>query len=317
MAKSGWGPTQAPRMDGKTVVVTGANSGIGLETVRHLARLGAHVLMACRNAEKADDARSDILGSVPNARIDVVQLDLSDLASVRKGADEIAGSHPVIDVLINNAGVMAGRHQLTADGYEMDFGTNLLGHYALTGLLLEPLLAARSARVVTVGSNAHRAGSIDFDDLGLDTAFTTSKAYARAKFAQLVFAVEFQRRLSAAGLTSPISVAAHPGATHSGVMRDSGAVMSWLFTTPSLHWIRRTFIMEGPEGALPSLRAATDPSVIGGQYYGPSGPMQFTGPPALALPSPRVVEPELGQRLWETAEELTGVRYPFTSTPQT
>ncbi|NDZ97554.1 SDR family NAD(P)-dependent oxidoreductase [Streptomyces sp. SID6673] len=311
MAKNGWSPAQAPRMDGRTVVVTGSNTGIGLETTRHLARLGAHVLMACRNVEAAATARADILAGVPDARLDVVQLDLGDLASVRKAADEIGNSHPVVDVLINNAGVMAGRRELTADGFEMDFGTSFLGHFALTGLLLERLLSAESGRVVTVGSSAHRAGVLDFDDLTMDHSFSTSRAYARAKFSQLVFAVELQRRLSASGHTAPISVAAHPGATHSGVMRDSGRLLHWLFTTPSLHWLRRSFIMEGPEGALPSLRAATDPDVIGGQYFGPSGPGQFSGPPVLVVPSPRVLDGGLGNRLWDTAEELTGVTYAF------
>ncbi|AZG47594.1 Fatty acyl-CoA reductase [Gordonia insulae] len=298
-------------MAGRTVVVTGANSGIGLETARHLAGMGAHVVMACRNVDAATSARADVLDTVPGALVDIVQLDLGDLASVRKAADEIGNSYPAVDVLINNAGVMAGRRELTADGFEMDFGTSFLGHFALTGLLLDSLFAAKAARVVTVGSNAHRAGEVDLDDLGMDETFSTSRAYARAKFAQLVFAVELQRRLGASGHTTPISVAAHPGATHSGVMRDSGRMLLWLFTTPSLHWLRRTFIMEGPEGALPSLRAATDPGVIGGQYYGPSGPMQFTGPPTLVVPSPRVFDAELGNRLWDKAEELTGVTYAF------
>ncbi|MEE3852915.1 oxidoreductase [Gordonia sp. LSe1-13] len=308
---AGWGPSQAPRMDGRVVVVTGANSGIGFETVRHLAGLGAHVVMACRNVDTASAARSDVLNSFPDGQVSVVQTDLSDLSSIRKAADEIIATHPVVDVLINNAGVMAGHRELTVDGFEMDFGTNFLGHFALTGRLLPRLLAAESGRVVTVGSNAHRGGKVDFDDLDMSRSFSTSNAYRRAKFSQLVFAVQLQRRLTMAGHSTPISVAAHPGATHSGVMRDSGKVLSWLFTTPSLHWIRRTFIMEGPQGALPSVRAATDPTAIGGQYYGPSGPLELSGPPVLVRPSPRVQDPGLGKRLWEVGEDLTGVRYSF------
>ncbi|MDY6808138.1 MAG: oxidoreductase [Actinomycetota bacterium] len=311
MSRSGWGPSQAPHMDGRVVVVTGANSGIGLETVRHLAGLGARVVMACRNLDSAEEARADVLGTVPDADVQVVQTDLSDLGSVRKAANQIALEHSVVDVVINNAGVMAGRRDLTADGFEMDFGTNFLGHFALTGLLLERLLVADAGRVVTVGSNAHRGGVVDFDDLTLARSFSTSRAYQRAKFAQLVFAMHLQRRLTATGHRTPISVAAHPGATHSGVMRDSGRVLRWLFTTPSLYRVRRTFIMEAPDGALPSVRAATDPEVTGGQYFGPSGPMEFSGPPVPVRPSPRVRDPALGKRLWEVAEALTGVRYPF------
>ncbi|MEE4023565.1 oxidoreductase [Gordonia sp. PKS22-38] len=311
MSKDGWGPAQAPPMGGRMVVVTGANSGIGLETVRHLVTLGAHVVMACRNVDSAAAARADVLASAPDGQVDIVQTDLSDLSSVHKAADEIALSHPVVDVLINNAGVMAGRREMTVDGFEMDFGTNVLGHFALTGLLLEKLLAADAGRVVTVGSNAHRGGVVDFDDLTMARGFSTSRAYSRSKFAQLVFAWQLQRQLTAAGHTNPISLAAHPGATHSGVMRDSGRMLSWLFTTPTLHRVRSTFIMEAPQGALPSVRAATDPDARGGQYYGPSGPMEFSGAPVLVRPSPRVQDPALGRRLWEVAQALTGVRYPF------
>ncbi|MGK2319431.1 oxidoreductase [Gordonia rhizosphera] len=307
MTPNGWTPARAPRMDGKVVVVTGANSGVGLETARHLARLGGQVVMACRHSGAAAAARIDILRTVPTASVEIVQLDLADLASVHKAADEITTTHRSVDVLINNAGVMAGSRQLTVDGFEMDFGTSFLGHFALTGLLLAPLFAAEAARVVTVGSNAHRAGRIDFDDLTMARSFSPARAYGRAKFAQLVFAVELQRRLTAAGRTWPISVAAHPGATHSGVMRNQSRLLQWLFTTPSLHWARRTFVMEGVDGALPSVRAATDPGVLGGQYYGPAGPLHLSGPPILVAAKDDVYDAELGRRLWDTATELTGV----------
>ncbi|MFW0786461.1 oxidoreductase [Gordonia sp. CPCC 206044] len=310
MAMTGWTAAQAPRMDGKTAVVTGANSGVGLETSRHLAGLGARVVMACRNVDAAATARTDILSTVPDATVEIVALDLSDLSSVRKAAEEIIVTYPVVDVLINNAGVMAADRQLTADGFEMDFGTSFLGHFALAGLLCGRLSAAERGRIVTVGSNAHRAGRIDFDDLTMARSFSSSRAYGRAKFAQLVFAVELQRRLTAAGRTAPVSLAAHPGATHSGVMRDQ-RYLRWLFTTPSLHWLRSTFIMEGPQGALPSLRAATDPGALGGQYYGPDGPLHLSGSPVLVTAKPEVYDPALGKRLWDTAEDLTGVRWSF------
>lgn len=300
----------APPMNGAVVVVTGANSGIGLETTRHLARLGARVVMACRNPASAETARVDVLGSVPDGDVSIVHVDLGDLASVRAAAKEIAATHPSVDVLINNAGVMAGQRELTADGFEMDFGTNFLGHFALTGLLLDVLAATgrggRRSRIVTVGSKVSRAGVIDFDDLRMDRGFTPGKAYSRAKLAQTVFAIELQRRLAAAGVTSPLSVVAHPGATHSGVMREQRG-LRWLFTTPSLRRVRRTFIMDGPEGALSSVRAATDPGVLGGQYYGPRGRGGLSGPPELTQLSPTVNDLDLARRLWDTAEELTGV----------
>ncbi|MGV9714005.1 oxidoreductase [Gordonia sp. NPDC003424] len=309
MSQKGWSAADAPSMAGRTAVVTGANSGVGLATARHLATLGAHVVMACRNVDAAADARDGIVAGVPDARLELVALDLADLASVRKAAAEIAAAHPAIDVLINNAGVMAGHRELTADGFEMDFGTNFLGHFALTGLLIGSLYAAPAARVVTVSSNVHGAGVIDFDDLRMDRSFNPARAYARSKLAQLVGAIELQRRLADRGRTGTMSVAAHPGSTHSGVMRNQGRVLSWLFTTPSLRPIRRTFIMDGPEGALPSLRAATDPSVLGGQYYGPSGLLGSSGPPIVVAPNRKAFDAELAVTLWNNAEQLTGVEY--------
>ncbi|MFW0793765.1 oxidoreductase [Gordonia sp. CPCC 205515] len=309
MSRKGWSAADAPSMVGKTAVVTGANSGVGLATARHLAVLGARVMLACRNVDAATTARDDILGAAPGAQLELITLDLADLASVRKAADEIAAAAPGLDVLVNNAGVMSGRRELTADGFEMDFGTNFLGHFALTGLLLDRLDAAPAARVVTVSSNVHRAGVIDFDDLLMDRGFNPAKAYARSKLAQLIGAIELQRRLVASGRTTTMSVAAHPGSTHSGVMRNQNRLLGWLFTAPSLRPIRRTFIMDGPEGALPSLRAATDPGVLGGQYYGPSGPMGSSGPPIVVAPNAKAFDEELAVRLWDTAEDLTGVGY--------
>ncbi|MGV9669735.1 oxidoreductase [Gordonia sp. NPDC003504] len=308
MARNGWGLADAPSQRGRVVVVTGANSGIGLETARQFALLGAHVVLACRNPRSAAAARDDIAATVPGAHLDTVGLDLSDLSSVRDCADTLIADYPVIDVLVNNAGLMRQRRELTVDGFEMDFGTNFLGHFALTGHLLGALRSAPAARIVTVASKVYKAGLIDFDDLTMEHGFSAARAYARAKFAQLVFAVELQRRLSrSAG--SPISVAAHPGATQSGVMRDQAATVRWLFTTPSLRWLRRTFIMETPGGALISLRAATDPGVLGGQYYGPRGPFEFSGPPVQVTLTDKATDPVLGQQLWDTAGKLTRVDF--------
>lgn len=309
MGRNRWTLLDAPSQRGRVAVVTGANSGIGLETARQLALLGAHVVLACRNPDSAVAARDDIASTVPGALLDTVRVDLSDLSSVRECADTLISRYPVIDILVNNAGLMRQRRELTVDGFEMDFGTNFLGHFALTGQLFDALSAAPEGRVVTVGSKAYRAGSIDFDDLSMERSFSAAGAYSRAKLAQLVFAVELQRRLARGAGGSPISVAAHPGATQSGVMRDQAAILQWLFTTPSLRMVRRTFIMEAAGGGLVSVRAATDPAALGGQYYGPGGTFGFSGPPVLGTLTDQVTDPVLGQRLWETAEKLTGVNY--------
>ncbi|QTI69166.1 oxidoreductase [Gordonia polyisoprenivorans] len=302
----GWGLAEAPSQRGRVAVVTGANSGIGLETARQLAGLGARVVLACRNPRSAAEARDSIAASVADADLDIARLDLSDLASVRECAEKLCAEYPVIDIVIDNAGLMRQRRELTVDGFEMDFGTNFLGHYAFNGLLLGAVTAAEAGRFVTVGSKVYRAGLIDFDDLTMDRGFTAARAYSRAKFAQLVYSVELQRRLTRAGHRA-LSVAAHPGATQSGVMRDQNALLRWLFTTPSLRWVRRTFIMEAPGGALITVRAATDPAVLGGQYYGPRGALGFSGPPVQIPLAEKATDPALGRQLWECAEKLTGV----------
>lgn len=308
----GWTAADAPRQDGRIAVVTGANSGIGRETARAFAALGGHVVMACRNLEAARLARDDIARTVPGADLRIVHLDLADQASVRATAAEIAARYPGVDVLIDNAGVLRRRRELTADGFEMDFGTNVLGHFALTALLFPLLRAAgtrsRPARVVTIGSNAHRAGSLDLANLSMDTGFTAAAAYARSKLAQLLFAIELQRRLDAAALGNVISVAAHPGATETGVMRDQG-VLGWLLETPTLGWLRRTFVMTAPGGALPGLLAATDPAVRGGEYYGPARLLHLSGPPVRVAWSAKATDPQLAASLWDAAEEMTGIRF--------
>ena len=309
-SKGGWTVSDAPSQAGRVAVVTGANSGIGLATAIHLAHLDATVVLACRNADAAQQARRVIIDDAPGTRVEVVTLDLSDLASVQAAADTLGGRYPAIDILINNAGLMRRERELTVDGFEMDFGTNFLGHFALTGLLFDALAAARDPRIVTVGSMAHRAGKIRFDDIAMDRRFSSSAAYARSKLAELVFAVELQRRIAKGG-ARPASLAAHPGSTHSGVMRDQHATLQWLFTTPSLRWLRRSFIMDPPAGALPSVRAATDPGAFGGQYFGPAGRLGFAGPPVPVLGSRQMYDVALGERLWRLAEKLTGVRYPL------
>ncbi|UPG67893.1 oxidoreductase [Gordonia hongkongensis] len=304
--KSGWTLADAPPQTGRVAVVTGANSGIGREIALGLATLGARVVLACRNPQTSAEARDDIVAKVPGAEVEIVDLDLASLDSVRDAAAEIRRRHPRIDMLVNNAGVMRARRELTPDGFEMDFGTNYLGHYALTGLLADRLLAADSARVVTVGSHVHRAGSIDFADLPMDRSFSTAAAYSRAKLAQMLFAMELDRRMRSAEV-SAISLAAHPGGTRTGVMREQSRFLQWAYHAPSLRWLTDRFIMDPPDGALPVLRAATDPKAQGGDYYGPVGSLGLVGPPVLVEPSDKAKDRGVAARLWDVGAELTGV----------
>ncbi|MCX2753677.1 MULTISPECIES: oxidoreductase [unclassified Gordonia (in: high G+C Gram-positive bacteria)] len=304
--KSGWTLADAPPQTGRVAVVTGANSGIGREIALGLATLGARVVLACRNPQTSAEARDDIVGKVPGAELELVDLDLASLNSVHDAAAEIRRRHPRLDLLVNNAGVMRARRELTPDGFEMDFGTNYLGHYALTGLLTDRLLAADSARVVTVGSHVHRAGSIDFADLPMDRSFSTAAAYARAKLAQMLFAMELDRRMRSAEV-SAISLAAHPGGTRTGVMREQSRFLQWAYHAPSLRWLTDRFIMDPPDGALPVLRAATDPKAQGGDYYGPVGSLGLVGPPVLVEPSVKANDRDVAARLWDIGAELTGV----------
>ncbi|MDL9938737.1 oxidoreductase [Gordonia sp. ABSL1-1] len=310
MPKSGWTLADAPPQTARLAIVTGANSGIGLAAAQGLATLGARVVLACRNGDSAVGARATIVDAVPGAEIEIVGLDLSDLGSVRRAATEIGERFGPVDILVNNAGVMRADRELTVDGFEADLGTNFLGHFALTGLLLEQISASSRGRVVTVGSQAHRAGAIDFDDLRMDRGFTTSAAYARSKLAQMIAAFEFDRRLSAAGSTVS-SLVAHPGGTRTGVMREQNRFLQWAYHASSLRWLTDRFIMDPPEGALSVLRAGTDPHATGGQYYGPTARLGLAGPPVVAVPAAKAYDTVVAGRLWDVAEELTGVTYRF------
>ncbi|WP_439030366.1 oxidoreductase [Gordonia terrae] len=304
--KSGWTLADAPPQTGRVAVVTGANSGIGREIALGLATLGARVVLACRNPQNAAEAYDYIAGKVPGAELETVDLDLASLDSVRAAAGEIGRRHTRVDVLVNNAGVMRARRELTSDGFEMDFGTNYLGHYALTGLLIDRLLAADAARVVTVGSHVHRAGTIDFDDLPMERTFSTAGAYSRSKLAQMLFALELDRRMRSADV-SAISLACHPGGTRTGVMREQSRFLQWAYHAPSLRWLTDLFIMDPPDGALPVLRAAADPKAQGGEYYGPVGSLGLVGPPVLVEPAAKAKDADVAARLWDVGAELTGV----------
>ena len=299
MSNEHWTADNIPDQTGRVAVITGANSGIGLETARELCRKGALVVMGCRSPDKAEAAAEDIRASVQGARLELRTLDLADLASIKAFAQDVAEAHPEVHLLINNAGIMAIPLARTADGFEMQLGTNHLGHFALTALLMDNLKAAGSARVVNVASLAHRfCKKIDFDDLNWEARYSKIGAYARSKLANLLFTQELQRRLEASG-AGLITTAAHPGWTATNLQVHSGIAS---FFNPIM-------AMEGPQGALPTLRAATDPEAQGFDYYGPSGVYELKGYPVIAKKTAQAQDSEMAQKLWEKSEELTGVSF--------
>lgn len=299
-----WTTTGVPDQTGRIAVVTGSNTGIGYHAAAALAGRGAHVVLAVRDLDKGNDAVARILAASRGADVAVQQLDLSSLDSVRAAAEALRSAYPRIDLLINNAGVMYTPKQTTADGFELQFGTNHLGHFALTGLLLDRMFV-EGARVVTVSSNAHRfRAAIHFDDLHWERRYNRFAAYGQAKLANLLFTYELQRRL-AENSRPTIAVAAHPGASNTELTRNLPAIVR------PAERLMAPLISQRPEmGALPTLRAATDPTVASGQYYGPDGLGQQRGHPKLVESSKQSHNAELQHRLWQVSEELTGVSFP-------
>ena len=299
-----WSAADAPEQRGRVAVVTGANSGIGFEAAAALAGKGAHVVLAVRDPGKGERAVARITDRHPEADVTVHELDLASLASVRAAARDLKAAYPQISLLINNAGVSATPKASTKDRFELQFGTNHLGHFALTGLLLEHLLPVANSRIVTVSSMGHRVRSaIDFDDLHAERRYDPFAAYGRSKLANLLFTYELQRRLTANGETT-IAVAAHPGSSRTELLRKSPA---WLRISSA---VLGPLIFQSPRmGALPTLRAATDPTVRGGQYYGPGGLGEQRGYPKCVQSSAQSHDEELQRRLWMVSEELTGVNY--------
>ena len=297
-----WTEQHIPDQNGRVAIVTGANTGLGYETARMLAEHGAHVVLAVRDVEKGKQAAARIGGDVS-----VQVLDLTSLDSVRSAAADLRAAHPRIDLLINNAGVMYTPKQTTEDGFELQFGTNHLGHFAFTGLLLDHLLPVPGSRVVTVSSIGHRIrADIHFDDLQWERSYSRVAAYGQAKLANLMFTYELQRRLAPHGTT--VAVAAHPGGSNTELARNTPAALRVPLT-----WLAPLITQPAEMGALPTLRAATDPAVIGGQYYGPGGRGEVRGHPKLVTSSPASYDLQTQQRLWTASEELTGVRIPLDS----
>ena len=298
---------EVPDQSGRRFVVTGANSGIGLEATRTLAARGAEVVMACRSVERGEAATDDVRQTVDDADLDVRELDLADLASVRSFASDLDGE---IDVLCNNAGVMAIPRRETADGFETQFGVNHLGHFALTGLLLDRLADAHS-RIVTMSSGAHQQGTIDFDDLHGEESYGAWSAYAQSKLANLLFAFELQRRLDDAGRDAPISVAAHPGWAATNLQRRGAEMRGSRLRLWMMKAANAVFAQSAEGGARPLVHAATAIGVGGGDYVGPGGFMELRGAPEIVEPADRARDEDVAERLWRVSEDLTDVTYPL------
>jgi NAD(P)-dependent dehydrogenase (short-subunit alcohol dehydrogenase family) len=299
---SKWTAEAIPDLTGRTFVVTGANSGLGLESTRMLAARGAHVVMTARDQLKGEAATARVRHDVPGASLELRNLDLADLESVRAFARGLHNDAVPIDVLINNAGVMMTPRRSTKQGFEMQFGTNHLGHFALTGLLLDLLAAGSDPRVVTVSSTFHKQGKIDFDDLMRRERYSPTAAYAQSKLANLLFGLELQRRLTAAG--SPVrSLMAHPG--YSSTNLQFAGPTGW---RKAAMRIGNPLMAQKPAiGALGQVRAAVAPDVEGGQYYGSAALFESRGFPELVQPSRSAQDPQVAARLWEASEKLTGV----------
>ncbi|WP_112138045.1 oxidoreductase [Glycomyces dulcitolivorans] len=298
---SKWSAADIPDQTGRIFLVTGAGSGLGLETAKAVARKGARVVMAVRNTAAGKAVAAAIADEVAGADLEVRHLDLIDLDSVRHFAESFDSG---IDVLVNNAGIMVPPHSLSPQGNESQFATNHLGHFALTGLLLDRLQGP-DPRVVTVSSLAHAHGRIHFDDLAGERSYSPIQYYGQSKFANLLFGIELERRLRAAASPAK-SLMAHPGFSATGLLRSSGALMRF-----GANLVMPFVTQSAAEGALPQLYAATEPKAEGGQYIGPDGKRERKGAPVVVRPVAAANDAALARRLWDVSEELTGVRFPL------
>ena len=291
-----WTANDMPDQRRRTVIVTGANNGLGFETTIAFAEKGAQLIMACRSMGKAEPAHAEIMRRVPGASVEVIPLDLASLASIQDFVTAFQARHDRLDILINNAGIMAVPFSRTTDGFETQFGVNHLGHFALTGVLLPLLLAAPGGRVVTVSSSMHAIGNITFDNLDASKRYNAWLAYGQSKIANLLFAYELQRRLAQMG-SKVISVSCHPGWAATGLQSGTMSVANRLLAQSAEH------------GAWPTLYAATAAEVNGCDYIGPTGAMGMRGYPGKMRSNRRSYDEALAKRLWEESERLTGVHY--------
>ena len=302
-----WTTDNIPDLTGKVIIVTGANSGIGYEATKEFARNGAKTILACRSMDKAEQAVTQIRAEIPHALTEIMQLDLASLKSIRQFTDSFNSTYSRLDILVNNAGVGGFPYSLTEDGFETHLGVNHLGHFALTGLLLNLLLKTDNSRVVTTSSNSHRAGKMNFDNLMYEGGkdYSMIGAYSRSKLANLLFSYELQRRFEAKSASS-ISVAAHPGNSNTGI-----------YTPISEKWYAKIFMpfvrltmQSAFMGALPTIRAAVAPAK-GSEYYGPSGLMEMRGHPVVVKSSAASYNAADAQTLWKISEKLTDVSFDF------
>jgi NAD(P)-dependent dehydrogenase (short-subunit alcohol dehydrogenase family) len=303
---AGWTVDDIPDLSGRTAIVTGANSGLGYDTALQLSTHGAHTVLACRGLDKGSDAAARILDGHPDAKVEVMELDLASLASVERFANHFRADHDGIDILVNNAGVMAIPHRTTADGFEMQFGTNHLGHFALTGRLLPMLRSRPGARVVTVSSFVGYSGRINFKDLSSERRYNKWMAYGQAKLANYLFAVELDRRAKSSGIDL-ISVAAHPGYASTNLQTTGPAMAGNRFMVKAMEAGNRLFGQPAAKGALPILYAATAPGLHGGEYIGPA--LLMRGSPRRTFPPLQARNRETARRLWEESSRLTGVSF--------
>jgi NAD(P)-dependent dehydrogenase (short-subunit alcohol dehydrogenase family) len=303
-----WMIDEAPDLSGRVALVTGANSGLGFETTRGLASKGAHVVLACRDVDKGNSAMARIRAEFPKASLEVMGLDLADLTAVRSFADAFSQRYPSLHILGNNAGVMALPYRQTADGFEMQFGTNHLGHFALTGLLMEQIRNTAAARIVTVSSGAHRFGKINLDRLQGENPYRKWAAYARSKLANVLFAYDLQRRLDVYDVDA-VSVAADPGYAATNLQYAGPRMEGSALWTRIMMVANRLLAQSAEMGAQPILYAATSPAVQGGDYVGPGGLLGLRGYPQKVRSGRASYDRETAAKLWAASEEFTGVKY--------
>ena len=305
-----WKFENIPNLIGKTVIVTGGNSGIGYEISRMSAAKGASVIIATRNFERGQKAVESIQRMHPNTKIETIKLDLASLNSIESFVEDFKTKYSELHYLFNNAGIMAVPFSTTEDGFERQLGTNHLGHFALTGRLLDYLIHTTETRVITVSSGAHRSGEINFDDILMENDYSRFSAYSRSKFANIVFAYELQRRFESNGIRS-LSLATHPGLSRTNLAFQENGMISFPLFKFVTKIIFGLMSQSAKMGSLPQLYAAFSPDSKGGGYYGPGGFREIRGYPKEVKSIPTTYDTNIASKLWDISEELTGVKYKF------